>query len=56
MANPDFYWENNQVAAMLRKNEIATYTEYKAACKDAGCVCYNEELFNDYLAYKASQL
>ena len=48
-ANPDYYWENNFVATKLRKQELKTYTEYVYACKEAGCVCYNEGVFEEYL-------
>ena len=49
MANPDYYWENNQVALKLRNKELNTYEKYEKACKIAGCACYNEDVFNSHL-------
>lgn len=34
--NPDYYWENNQVALKLKSGEIKTYEDYEKACKEAG--------------------
>jgi hypothetical protein len=48
-ANPEYFWENNQVAIKLKNKQINTYEEYEKACKLAGCICYNEDCFNDYL-------
>ena len=47
--NPEYYWENNQVAIKLKSKIITTYEEYKKACNIAGCVCYNEDCFNNHL-------
>lgn len=47
--NPDYYWENNQVALKLKSGEIKTYEDYEKACKEAGCNCYNQDLFNDFI-------
>jgi hypothetical protein len=48
-ANPQYYWENNEVARQLKNKTISTYNEYLLACKKAGCRCYNEERFNAHL-------
>jgi hypothetical protein len=47
--NPDYYWENNTVAKELKAGTLKTYEEYQKACKNAGCLCYNEEVFNDFI-------
>ena len=49
-ANPEFYWENNAVAIKLKSGLIKTYDEYVTACKMAGCNCYNQDVFNEWLA------
>lgn len=49
MANPDYYWPNNEVAVKLTKGEITTYEEYEKACKKAGCNCYNKQVFQDHI-------
>ncbi len=49
--NPDYFWENNQVALQLKAGIIKTYEEYKDACSNAGCVSYNEEVFNDFMKF-----
>lgn len=51
-ANPEYYWENNEVAQLLKKGELTTYEEYVKACKLAGCNCYNQERFNSHLEGK----
>jgi hypothetical protein len=48
-ANPDYYWENISVAIDLKNGKIKTYDEYKSACKTNGCLCYNEQVFQDFL-------
>lgn len=47
--NPEYYWENNEVAKKLRDKTITSYEEYKSACKSAGSTCYNEECYNDHV-------
>jgi hypothetical protein len=47
--NPDYYWENNAVAKELNAGTLKTYEEYKKACDNAGCIYYNEEVFNDFI-------
>lgn len=49
MANPNYYWENNKVATMLRNGQLQSYLEYRNACKEAGCVCYNEDVWNEHV-------
>lgn len=49
--HPDYYWENNEVAIKLRDREIKTFEEYKSACGRAGCTCYNETVFIEYMNY-----
>lgn len=48
-ANPDYFEENNIVAIKLKRKEITNYDEYIRACKDAGCISYNEERFTSHL-------
>lgn len=48
-ANPEYYWENNQVATKLKNKELLTYADYEKACKLAGCNCYNQERFEAHL-------
>lgn len=52
-ANPHYYWENNSVAIKLRKGEITTYDQYKAACDSAGCHCYIEKVFDEHIREQA---
>lgn len=47
--NPEYYWENAVVAQKLHANELKTFDEYKDACKEAGCVSYNESVFCAHL-------
>ena len=49
MANPNYYWENSQVALKLKNKEITNYDEYERACKIAGCAYYNKDVFNSHL-------
>ena len=49
MADPEYFWENNKVAIKLKNGEIKTYEEYEKACSSAGCICYNEECFNEFI-------
>jgi hypothetical protein len=49
LANPDYYWENNEVAIKITTGQVKTYDEYVNACRYAGCVYYNEEVFNNYI-------
>ena len=48
--NPHFYWENNAVAKLLKANSIKTFSEYVKACDEAGCIHYNQSLFDDYIS------
>lgn len=47
--NPDFYWENNAVANLLKANAIKTFPEYVRACNNVGCINYSQSLFDDYI-------
>lgn len=49
LANTAHYWENNAVATQLKAGIIKTYEEYTKACKQAGCSCYSEDVFNAHL-------
>lgn len=48
-ANPAYYSSNAIVGKKLQLHELRTYEEYVSACSSAGCNCYNEETFNEYL-------
>lgn len=48
-ANPNYFWENVKVGQQLKNKEITSYEQYEKACESAGCLCYSEDLFIDYL-------
>jgi len=49
MANPEYYWENNQVAHQLLKKKLTTHQEYRDACSSAGCMVYTEAVYTDHM-------
>jgi hypothetical protein len=49
--DPNYYWENNEVATKLKKGLITSYEEYKIACRTAGSICYNKTVYTEYVNY-----
>lgn len=48
-ADPRHYSSNAIVGKMLQCKTLHTFKQYEKECKSAGCNCYNEETFNEYL-------